>query len=221
MRITALAVLAVAHADRLPAQAPGPSPLSCGEVREPSLVATLAKQADAEDEVRAAAHRAGLDSVRGLVYVAPGLGARVIGGNLPQPLADSLSGSLLERLTARRSANPHAALLLRLDPLPLPACGPRRRRESLPRLLNTGELSYVLRDLAIAGRRRALPRRGSGMLRMAITRDAEVASAQLLSADATVQLEEGVLEIARRLRWSAATLDGVPVDVVLMVPVSL
>ncbi|MFL5381669.1 MAG: hypothetical protein ACJ8GN_04030 [Longimicrobiaceae bacterium] len=219
--VPALAVLAAAHADRLPAQAPGPNPLSCGEVRENSLEALLGKQADMEDEVRAAAHKAGLDSVRGLVYVAPGLGARVIGGNLPQPLADSLSGSLLERLAARRSAtNPYAALLLRLDPLPLPACGPRRRRESLPRLLNTGEMPSVLRDLAIAGRR-VFPHRGSAMLRIVITRDAEVASAQLLSPRSTVQLEEGVLEIARRLRFSAGTLDGVPVDIVLLIPVSL
>ncbi|MFL5381667.1 MAG: hypothetical protein ACJ8GN_04015 [Longimicrobiaceae bacterium] len=159
--------------------------------------------------------------MRGLLYVAPGLGVRVIGGNLPQPLVDSLSGSLLERAAARRSAtNPHFALLLRLDPLPLPPCGPRPRRESLPRLLNGGEMPSVLRDLTIAGRR-AFPDRESAMLRIVITRDAEVASAQMVSPRSTVQLEEGVLEIARRLRFSAATLDGVPVDIVMMVPVSL
>jgi TonB family protein len=219
--ITGLAVAALAQAGRLPAQAPEPGPLTCGEVRENSLAASLAKEAVAIDEVRAAARKVGLDSVRGLLYAVPGLGVRVIGGNLPQPLVDSLSGALLEQAAARRSAtNPHAALLLRLDPLPLPACGPRPRRESLPRVLNDGEMAPVLRDLTIAGRR-AFPDRGPAMLRMVLTREGEVASAQLVSSRSTVQLEEGVLEIARRVRYRPAALDQVPVDVVLFVPIRL
>jgi hypothetical protein len=59
------------------------------------------------------------------------------------------------------------------------------------------------------------------MLRMVLTREAVVASAQLVSERSTVQLEEGVLEIARRLRYRPAALDGVPVDVVLWVPIRL
>jgi hypothetical protein len=219
--ITALAAVAVAQASRLPAQAPGPSPFTCGEVRENSLATSLARQDSALDEVRAAARVAGLDSARGLVYVVPGLGVRVIGGNLPQPLVDSLSSGLLERAAARRTeTDPYVALLMRLDPLPLPACGPRPRRETLPRVLNDGEMRSVFRDLAIAGRR-AFPDRGPAMLRMVLTREAEVASAQLVSRRSTVQLEEGVLEIARRVRYRPAALDGVPVDVVLWVPISL
>jgi hypothetical protein len=219
--ITALAVAAAAQASRLPAQAPEPSPLVCGEARENSLAAVMAREDGALNEVRAAARVAGLDSVHGLLYVVPGLGVRVIGGNLPQPVVDSLSSGLLERAAARRTqTNPYAALLLRLDPLPLPACGPRPRRETLPRVLNDGEMPSVFRDLTIAGRR-AFPDRGPAMLRMVLTREAEVASAQLVSERSTVQLEEGVLEIARRLRYRPAALDGVPVDVVLWVPVRL
>jgi TonB family protein len=194
--------------------------LTCGEVRENSLAASLAKEAVVMDEVRAAARAAGLDSVRGLLYAVPELGVRLIGGNLPQPLVDSLSGGLLEQAARRSATSPHAALLLRLDPLPLPPCGPRPRRESLPRVLNDGEMTSVLRDLTIAGRR-AFPDRGPAMLRMVLTREGEVASAQLVSSRSTVQLEEGVLEIARRVRYRPATLDQVPVDIVLFVPIRL
>ena len=223
MLATGLAVAALAQAGRLSAQAPGPSPLTCGGVGERSLASILAREDSALDEVRAAARVAGLDSARGLLYVVPGLGVRVLGGNLPQPLVDSLSSGLLARAAARRSAaDPYAALLLRLDPLPLPACGPRPRprRESLPMVLNDREMPSVFRDLTIAGRR-AFPDRGPAMLRMVITREAEVARAQLVSSRSAVQLEEGVLEIARRLRYRPATLDQVPVDIILMVPIRL
>jgi hypothetical protein len=219
--VTAVLTLAGASGNVLAAQTSDSDPVTCGRAREESLASDIARVSDAVALVRAAAKASGVDSVGGIVHVSPDVGVRVIGSNLPQSVADALADSLLARVAARRTAvnSRYSTLLLRLDPLPLPACGPRARRESLPRTVNVEMMPSVLRDIAIAGRA-AFPARGRGLMRIVISRDAEVVSAQVLSDRSPEILETGILEIARRLRFRAAALDGVPVDVVLFIPVS-
>lgn len=170
-----------------------------------------------------AAGRAGVERPVGLVYVTggPDASVRTFGSNLPADAIETIAGRLQELATGSAPRG-DGTLLLRLDPLPLPPCDRRPRREREPRLENAGLAQQFLQDLVSrmpAGVRG--PNDQHTVLRMVLTREGEVVWIDSARRSGSTAWSAAVLREAHRFRFRVAELDGVPQDVVVVLPVQV
>lgn len=195
-------------------------PLVCG-TRADSVLTAFAPHGEAMDLVLQTARRAGIQSPRGLVYVAPGFGVRSLEGNVPDSVLAPIAIQLVDLANARQTPrNPRPALVVRLDPLPLPACGDGPRREVRPRLRNMGGMARQLSDLA-QRMNRSVFQSETLQLRIVVSRDGRALAAEVIDSQSPLTWDEGVLQLVERMRFQAPTVDGVPQDVLVQIPIRL
>ena len=163
-----------------------------------------------------AAMAAGVAEPHGLVVIMMGRDGtepifRLVEGNLPDA-ALSLAAPHVAGLAAAWPGEGRIRLLVRLDPLPLPACRPgRQRRSTDPRFVRPDEGREVLCQL---GRRHAGSRVGLGQLVLwvALTREGRVAYAEIESGEGELIPEHALLAPTATLQLRPAQLDGDPQD---------
>jgi hypothetical protein len=194
-------------------------PRSAAELRRDSLKSAIVDTL--RTEVMSAAQGAGIAEPAGIVFVQRlnrGTGeARVwsFRGNVPDSLSQQVVARRADLLV--RWPEREAFTNFRLDRLDVPD---DPSVECLPRVADVGQLA---RDLGrIASRFTAEPSNNRVQLqvKMLVTRDGEVAHAEISRGNALRPVVEAVLELARGLRFAPASLDGVPVEVWVVQPVN-
>jgi|GEM_PF-3786966 len=130
--------------------------------------------------------------------------------------------SVAPRLLAQAASIPGITLgcrgvYLRLDPLPLPAGTRRRdRAEVMPRLANVDEIREVMKSWDRRNRGAA------GLTTVVegyITRDGYPAHPRVLESSGVLAMDEAALRIFEMLKFHPASIGGVPVDVVVALPI--
>lgn len=136
---------------------------------------------------------------------------RMVEGDLPDA-ALALAAPHVAGLAAAWPGEGRIRLVVRLDPLPLPACRPGRvRRRTDPRFVRPDEGREVLCQL---GRRHAGSRVGLGQLVLwfALARDGRIAYAEIETGEGGLIREGELLAPLGTLEMRPPTLDGVPQD---------
>ncbi|HYW09496.1 MAG TPA: energy transducer TonB [Longimicrobium sp.] len=129
--------------------------------------------------------------------------------------------SVAPRLLAQAASVPGVTLgcngvYLRLDPLPLPTRA-RDRAEVRPRLKNVDELRAVMKSWDRHNRGAA------GLTTVVegyITREGYPAHPRVLDSSGVLAMDEAALAIFGMLRFHPASIGGVPVDVVVRLPIT-
>jgi TonB family protein len=131
--------------------------------------------------------------------------------------------SVAPRLLAQAASIPGVTLgcngvYLRLDPLPLPTGARRRdRAEVMPRLANVDEIREVMKSWDRRNRGAA------GLTTIVegyITRDGYPAHPRVLESSGVLAMDEAALRIFEMLKFHPASIGGVPVDVVVALPIT-
>jgi TonB family protein len=174
--------------------------------------------------VRAAA-AAGVAEPRGLViFTVDESGrdpfVRVFDGNVPddvlQGLVPEMTGwakQLRQRAPGRRG------LHTRLDTLPLPPVrADGKRRECRPELTNRDHIRAGLERWVVQHSGDRGPRSGAAMLTAFVDRDGRVRHAELARRSGNESFDRFALQLASQLAFRGATLDGVPRDVWVQLP---
>lgn len=172
-----------------------------------------------------AARAAGIDAPTGLVVVMMDRdGGRAVlrahQSNLPEG-ALAVAAPHVAGLAAAFPGEGRIRAVVRLDPLPLPACrSGRERREREPRFSSPEQGRDRLRRLAEAhaGRRVGI---GQLVLYMAVTREGELAYVEVESGEGEIIPEDALGEALRGVRMRPAALDGVPQDLIVGAPMYL
>lgn len=227
-----IALLAVTAATPVAAQTPGACPTVTteavvrsqpGEMGRGGAVAAI--RDSLRTELRDAARAAGVAEPRGLVFArmrAPrSADVRVwsYGSNVP----DAVSQTVVSREARLLACWPEPEILVhvRLDSLPVPERG---AVANMPVLLTAREFAA---DLArISSRRSSDPLNRARLVtvevRMLVTRDGEVAHAELVRGTTRGDVDRAVLEAARRMRFRPADVEsGEKVDVWVQQPVEV
>lgn len=189
---------------------------SCGPAAAPQDSARDAVRDAIRATMVTAAGAAGVAEPRGLVVIMLDRDGsepifRMVEGNLPEE-ALALAAPHVAGLAAAWPGEGRIRLVVRLDPLPLPACrGPRGRRHTDPRFVRPDEGREMLCQL---GRRHAGRRVGLGQLVLwvALSRDGRVAYSEIESGEGVLIPEYDLLAPMATLQMRPATLDGIPQD---------
>jgi TonB family protein len=195
-----------------------------GEAALDSIRSERAIRGDVEDELRAAAREAGITEPRGIVFAEPpatGTGAARVWSyrsNVPDALVRSVVARHAQAVAQWSARN--GTMNLRLDHLGAPDTV---TRQCTPVLLNENLLVRELRRITTSeSPEGARPvRRVTLHMRMLVTRDGEVAYASLRRPSIRRDVDRELLQLARRLRFSPAKIEDVPIDVWVEQPMEL
>lgn len=191
-----------------------------GDAERRALRASIADSL--RTEIEAAAREAGVAEPVGLLAIR--IRDRSSGAAEVTPLESNVRGEVIQPVLAR-----HAAMLarwpdrepwlhVRLDG-PHPAAG--AQTECTPAVLNSAAfLRELPRVLSRYGAEPSSPPRVRVAVRMLVSREGEVVFGVVTRRDAGGDIERGVLDLTRTLRFRPATLDGVPVDVWVEQPIT-
>jgi hypothetical protein len=147
---------------------------------------------------------------------------RIFEGNLAAPTLARVLPGMVDRAGQIPQRGPgRITLFTRLDTLPLPpARADGRRRECPPELTNQQVIqSAVTEWFGQRGAVAALP--GTVYLSMFLSRDGRVLHSELARRSGNAELDRLTLRLVPMLILRAATVDGVPADVWVQLPIRL
>jgi TonB family protein len=135
-------------------------------------------------------------------------------------VADSLSSAVIARRAPLLARWPDRDRLvhIRLDRVDIPDSV---RVECMPRVLNAADFQQEMTRIAMAQTLSPLTRQLSMRVRMLVTRDGEVAYADLTRRSGRATMDEEVLRAAQRLRFRPARVDEHNVEVWVEQPIVL
>jgi hypothetical protein len=147
---------------------------------------------------------------------------RIFEGNLDAPTLAGVLPGMVQRAGRISQRGPgRITLHTRLDTLPLPpARADGKRNECRPVLTNRHVIHGALRDwVQQQGPVVTLP--GTAYLSMFVGRDGRVLHSELSRRSGNVELDRFTLGLVPMLAFRGATVDGVPADVWVQLPISL
>ena len=176
-------------------------------------------------QVHAGSVAAGVPAPTGLAFFSVDLGAGssrawVYDSNVPVTVVEGVFRTTRPALElyAAEEGERRATLYVRLDSLPEAPPAPGFVTECLPRLRN----ARIIRE-----RLGSLSRRIGNYvdlrveLRLVLSRDGEIAFAEVMRTSGNREADEEVLELARRMEFAIPVLQGVPMDVWIEQPMIL
>ncbi|HEU4884625.1 MAG TPA: TonB family protein [Longimicrobium sp.] len=195
--------------------------------RRPAEVARETLRSAIKDSIRTelldVARTAGVAQPAGIVFAQldrrGGTASRV--WSFRSNVADSLSSAVIARHAPLLARWPDRDRLMhfRLDRVDIPDS---IAVECMPRVLNgaefQGEMTRIVMNQAVVS---PLTRQITMRVRMLVTRDGEVAYADLTRRSGRVGMDEEVLQAAQRLRFRPARVDEHPVEVWVEQPIVL
>lgn len=181
------------------------------------------------DEVRAAAAAAGIAEARGYLVVQHRRGSRrathrVVRGNVPSSLVAEVHRRMAARLDEAPGDEPVVLFATRLDPTPdLSGIDTTASTvvECRPELLNASDLSGRLMSLLERTAPNGNPPMSLGLV-MLVTRDGEVAHAELRRSSSIPQLDRAIVrDVPRTLRFAPGSVAGIPMDMWVEQPLGI
>lgn len=200
-------------------------PARSREAREDSIRKTV--QAANRQALHNAATAAGVREPRGVVvFTVERNGSdpflRIFEGNLDAPTLAGVLPGMVERAVQIPQRGPgRITLFTRLDTLPLPpARADGKRHECRPVLANRHVIHSAVSDwIRQQGPVATLP--GTAYLSMFLSRDGRVLHSELARRSGNVELDRFTLGLVPLLAFRGATVDGVPADVWVQLPIQL
>ncbi len=177
--------------------------------------------------IRSALQAAGVSEPEGLVIVTAEQGGaapviRAFGVNFPTAVLDAAAPVLVERMKGLpERQGGRVASVLRLDTTALPAArADGRRRECRPALLNRDLIASELQNWASSTRDAEHIARPA-LVGLAVARDGSVVYSEIARSSGSEPLDRVALELASRLHFRAASLDGATRDVWAVLPIHI
>lgn len=183
---------------------------------------------DAQDSsIRRAAIAAGVAEPRGVVlFTMEPNGSKPFAAAFDGNIPDSVVASLVPEMAERAKAIPgrrtgRVAMFFRMDTLPLPAPRPDgKHSECRPQPTNAPLISNAFQQWMQGHPQNALLGK-QAIVNLLVSRDGRVLHTEVQRPSGYAPLDEFALRAARSLLFRAASVDGVPRDVIAQVPIGV
>jgi TonB family protein len=182
------------------------------------------------EDARASARAAGVAAPEGMLLFVfdrqnPGAAElRALWSNVPAEVLPAIRERALPRLAEWPAREASVVISMRLDSAaPAPDSTPGFLVECVPELDNRKEVTRLLSDFASQNRDllagRATP--PTTRMKMLVSREGEVAYAEIDRSSGQARLDLYAAQVARQMRFRPAAVNGRPVDVWVVLPVSI
>lgn len=227
--LTLLSGADAAHAQELPSHCKREvvreeRPLRGRAAREDSI--RKAVRSAVGDDLRASARAAGLDAPKGIVLLVSderrrNVDAYALDGDFPDSLAAEAGRRALPHL-ATYPGRGRVAIHLRLDSVATPEAAPGSQRVTCtPHLSNRLLIQQRMQAFATSVSHVVTTATGgrTASIGALLSRDGQVLHSEVMESSGDVRMDRFAGDLAREMRFLPASMDGVPMDVWVVLPI--